>query len=328
MSIISGPILKVSDIHIIAGIVYPAKIVQRKDKTTGQLRRFKVVDGSPPMQLTIYNNFIEKDVSHERAVMILPFPQMQRRKRFKILDLSNYIEIFSDFGQFFKPIPLKTTGISWDTWEDENDLFQVSAAKYEPTVVASFEELERNRQKFSISHETMKEISLYYRKQYGFIICEIPATAKYAPIAYVHELMPNEKLFIPTRHIHERATAYGRSQTFDDESVVGDLMRESFHISDKYIAHKIKKSTINSINNAKNDWNHTIYIFNKPRIVENSIFTQKQITLETGKQTMVDKYKKFIKVANTPREITFNGISFLSRIIVHDTYKNNHDFII
>jgi hypothetical protein len=328
MSIVSGPVLKVSNVQILAGVVYPAKVVQRRDKTTGRIRRFKTPEGKP-MQLTIYSNQITKERSRENAVMVLPFPQMQKTKRFKILDMSNYDEVCSDFNQFFKNVAIRTEGINWNTWDDDDDIRDIATDKYKTNVMASYRELEKYKKTLSISDEVMNNLKQYYKNNYGFIVCQLSGTARYAPIAFIHELMLGDKLFIPTRHIHGRVNVASSLHFDENNNELEDLMKESMLVADSYIKHKIKRNTISSCTiQAKNDWDHQIFIINRHDLPQNSVFTQQNIMIESGKQSMIDNYKNFIKVANIPNEITFNGIHSIHRITIYPKYRQNHDFVL
>lgn len=341
MSIISGPIMSVSDVKILVGSVYPAKIVQRRDKTTNQIKKFKIPNGQP-MQLTIYSNQIVKNLLREQCCMIIPFPQMARTRRFKILNISNYDEIFRDFNTFFKENkPLKTDGIKWDTWDDDEDITDINKNEYEPKVVSNFIELFRNKEKLHISNQTLSYVKQFYSENFSFIVCPITITSSFKPLAFIHELMPDGKLFVPTRHFtgqqkimsQYHADEVDRYESEPDNYIQTDdglsqYVKHEMLSSDKYLKHKISKATIYSQIDSKNNWDHTIFVVNAIDIENNSIFSQKNISIENGKQNMIDHYKKFIKIGNIPSEITFNGIHTLHRITVYDNYKLNHDLML
>jgi hypothetical protein len=334
MSIISGPAIKVSNVQILVGRIFPAKVIERIDKTTKQLKRFKVPDG-PPMQLTVLSNYIEKESSREVVSLILPFPMQQKSRRFKILNLQSYEEIFSDFSQFFNSKPLDNgDGVNWDTWNDDEDIKEYHNDKYETQVIASFSVLARYQQQLCLSDALLTSIKQYYSHGYGFIICAAGRSAKFYPLAYIHELMPGDKLFVPTRHLH----GHGRASQFDSHTTTSrfeetgeeltEHMQQVLLIEDKYINHKLKRATIAShATQIKNDWDHTIFVVNHD-IGANTMFANHSINLEPGKQNMIDKYKNFIKIANLPKEITFNGIVSVFKISVRPTYKINHDIIL
>jgi hypothetical protein len=331
MSIISGPVIRVSNVKILVSTVYPARTIERRDKTTGKLRRFKIPDGNP-MQLTVYSNFVEKENSKDPVTMIIPFPMMQKTRRFKLLNLQHYPEILSDFNGFFssKQIIDDSSGISWNTWDDDNDVQDFAQARYETHILSNFTVLTRYKKSLGIAQDVLDYVEQYYGKRYAFIVCTIDRTTKFDPIAYIHELMPGNKLFVPTRHIHahrEPVDVQARFEEIDEEVDIHN--KQIMLAADKFIHHAIKRSSIapNSMN-VRNGWDHSIYVINRPDLPSNTVFTNASINLEPAKQNMVNKYKNFIKIANIPNEITFNGITNMFKIVVSSTYKINHDFIL
>lgn len=334
MSIISGPVLKVQDVQVIVSKVFPSKIIERRDKNTGQMRRYKIPEGSP-MQLTVYSNLVEKENVPEKAIMILPFPMMAKTKRFKILNMSSYDDIYKDLGQFFNKKNLLDDigGISWNTWDLNEDVSDLHSARYDTVVIASYTSLVRVSASFNLSNEMMQGIKQYYGHDYAFIICKMDSSAKFLPLAYVHELMPGDKLFVPTRHMYYVSTMAKFEQKVSRFEETSGEVEENMHKvmlqEDKYLHHKLKRATIAS--NAvmvKNGWNHTIFVINKPNLLSYSIIQNAEITVEPGKQTFILDHKKYLKLANIPNEITFNGIRDMHKVIISSRYGVNHDFIL
>lgn len=342
MSILSGPVTRVSNTQIAVGFVYEATMVERRDTKAHRIRKFKVPSNSSKLQLTIMSTYVEKERSREPVVMIVPFPMKQQTRRFAILNIDQYEDVFADLNKFFKGSRLtqKYTGVSWRTWDDAEDVDNFHLDKYEDVkAIGSFASLQKQRHALSISENVIKELEQYYRVGYGFIVCTLGSSAKYYPLAFVHEPLPDGRLFVPTRQIHghvsiREAAGVPTMNVFDEveDDELNAYNKSVLMMEDKYIRHKIKRSIISSHNiHADMGWDHEIFIINHPdefALQSNPLWKHSQMTMQSGKPEMIDNYKKYIKIARLPVAITFNGITNIHRVNVHDGYQNNHDLII
>jgi len=322
--------MKVSDVKILGSVVYSARVVEKKEG--GKIKKFKIAEGQP-MQLTILSCTIEKQNVSEDVYCILPFPMMRETRRFKLFNIDHYSDIFKDFDKFFNKVLIQNTGINWKTWDDEDDVdFQNdSATTY---VAGSYRGLIKLRDKCNFSDETLESIGTYYKKNYGFVIMRASITAHYYPIAYVHELLPGDKLFLPTRHIYcpgvvktMMTTPLQRQRFEEAEDELEFDMQKTILQDDKFLGHKFKKLAITASGSVVNNWDHTIYIINKT-VTSNPMFMNIGIKTYTGKQNMIANYSSYIKLSNLPIEITFNTIKDITKITITKSYSSNHDLII
>lgn len=323
--IVSGPIVKVSNVEMLGSVVYSARVVEKREN--GKTKKFKIAEGTP-MQLTVVGFTIEKQNVSEDVFVILPFPMMRETRRFKLFNIDHYNEIFKDFDKFFNKVLIQNTGINWKTWDDEDDkAFQNESATTH--VAGSYRGLIRLREKCNLSDETLESIKTYYKNGYGFVVVRANITARYYPIAYVHELLPHgDKLFLPTRHIYCHGQTILQRQRFEEaEDELGFDMQKTILQDDKFLGHKFKKLAITASGSVVNTWDHTIYIVNK-NISANAMFMNIGIKTHTGKQNMIANYASYIKLANLPIEITFNTIKDITKITISKSYSSNHDLIV
>lgn len=324
--IVSGPVVKVSNVEMLGSVVYSARVVEKREN--GKTKKFKIAEGTP-MQLTIVSCTIEKQNVSEDVFVILPFPMMRETRRFKIFNIDHYNEIFKDVDKFFNKVLIQNTGINWKTWDDEDDkAFQNESATTH--VAGSYRGLLRLREKCNFSDETLESIKTYYKKNYGFVVIRAHVTAHYFPIAYVHELLPgpDNKLFLPTRHIYCLMKNVEQRQRFEEaEDELEFDMQKTILQDDKFLGHKFKKLAITASGSVVNTWDHTIYIVNK-NVSSNPMFMNLGIKTFTGKQNMIANYASYIKLSNLPVEITFNTIKELTKITISKSYSSNHDIII
>ena len=165
-------------------------------------------------QFTCYANAVM--TQSENNVMVLP---VRRPKTVLFHDLSEYKEIFDDLEESFQEhsfgmencLGARSLCADEDRWVPVQDL-----GSYRVSLVMCHEDLERvDPREFGQIHSHIKGIlAKHYkvqqgpdpstRTEWGFVVCKLaPGKLKqYHPLAYSNAILPNDQLFVPTRHQH------------------------------------------------------------------------------------------------------------------------------
>jgi len=204
MCIFSGSVKEVSKTKILVSQVFPAKIIDARDKT-GRSRRFKKPIGKP-LQLTVYQNSVQlsrnpMDASgRPNTAMILPFPlRSDRKNRVQLLNMENYEGLFDDLESVFSQRVVLSKAY---TLSDNQSLDVYNIGSYQASIVPNFDSLDKVDTIFNVVPDVKQLLKQYYGRGFGFVICILKNSAKFHPFAYVHELRMDGKFFVPTRHFH------------------------------------------------------------------------------------------------------------------------------
>lgn len=324
MSIVSGDISAVSNVKILVARVYQSKIIDATD-SYGRKRRFKKPIGEP-LQLTIISNKIElsrnpiDEFGKDSAVMILPVPLKKSRNRISIINLDNYECIFQDFSMLFS----------------KHQLFERCIGNYHTFLASNIDTL-KNQHKVVISQDVIEQLEKYYGKGYAFILCVLKVGTTYHPLAYVHELRDDGRLFIPTRRFHGRCSespfltdnkfSMYRDWKTSNETNLDDHYHDTLMLEDRIMQHQIKRRDV-KLNNTEiqNDWNHEIYIINHPQAITKK--NKNGFQVQVPKLDKLKNINKYIPMQNFPKQITFGGIKAVIRYKIDSKYTGNHDIFI
>jgi hypothetical protein len=337
-----GEIRSVKNTKILVGKVYPCTIVTGEDKL-GRKRRYKKPTGNP-MQLVIYSNQISlsrnpvDELGHCNTAMILPFPIIPGSKnRFKIFPMTNYGHIFDDVEMLFPDIPQTTKS-------SDINLPVMNIGSYSVLVVKDITALASiNPEVFKVSQDLLRLVKQYYPKNFAFLVCMLKTNAQYHPIGYVHELKPDGKLFVPTRHFHvqDQTSKYSMNQFSNyhewqmgqdgemdletgprntsvdlDNHYYDTIMQE-----DKWMRHQIRRieSDSRARSTADMDWDHHIYFVNHASTMKHVV--------SAHPDKMANVYG-YLSMNLMPTEITFGNIKSMSRLILTSNTIGNRDISI
>jgi hypothetical protein len=371
MCIFSGTIENVSNTKILVSVVYPSSLVTKN--VSGKKRGVKVPDTQHPLQLTIYSNQVALGAKTSlettldvdsmpvyEPAMVLPFPLRNGKNRVKLIDLSNYSGIFEDLDLLFPTFNdgSRSRGIEQDymTNESASPLEVHYVGSYKASIVPNWDSFNRLQYaQFNLSPDTQELLGKYYRRGYGFMVCQLvgsqggEAGHKYHPFAYYHEVREDGRLFVPTRHYHKKPAMnpYAKYHTISDASLMGDEsdmqdlddhFMNTLTLEDKWLQLNIKRTHIINPEIKKPlrpgaveglDWDHEIYVVNCERVRRNPLLINKLgarvISADSSKLQYVYTY---LDSAKLPMDIAFGKIYLLDKIKINSSYKYNHDFMI
>lgn len=151
--------------------------------------------------------------------MILPFPAANPKNKVELIDLHENKTLFADLELCFprlKEIVSETgrgRGRLASHAPRSAKLAVERVGSYNISVAYSIEDLHRiDEDVFTVAPNVDSLLAKHYGKDFGFIICAFADNAEKHPLAYIHDVAEDGKLFIPTRHHHhgdkEEASAH------------------------------------------------------------------------------------------------------------------------
>lgn len=197
-------------------------IINNKVESVSNTKILVATNKSCTRQLTVYGNTVDNKIDDN--AMILPVPNPDT---IIFHDLSEYKDIFNDcrksFVALFKSRSKKSS--------NSTTLEVIDVGSYKVSIAKSLDDLkfvDTDVFNFKLNEECEKLLETEYSNPlYGFIICKLATSLEeYHPLGYSHDLMSENKLFIPTKHFH------------------GDDTNNN-----------------DNLGNA-NDWSHEIYLYN------------------------------------------------------------------
>jgi hypothetical protein len=344
MCIFSGPISHVSGTNIMLSTVMQSKVVTIRDKYGVARRVRRPSENTKPLQLTVYSNTIAINhaASTDQTAMILPFPLVKGKNRVQVMDLSKCKSLFKRLGKLFKS---KHKDVM--TLDDATDYFANGSipvqqvGSYLTSIVPNFDAFDKLQyNQFGLSPEVKELLKQYYSKKYGFIVCILKKNAEYHPFGYTHEIRPDGKLFVPTRHFHghtnESQLLNTDSQTrmpgeYYDEGIedVESFMARTMSDADPYLQHAIKRTTLNTHRDAPDvDWDHSIYIMNYSRVLNDERFKKPYMEAKNADPGRLYKIDKYFDTTDFPNSIIFPKIKSFQRLNVYPGYSGNHDLLV
>jgi hypothetical protein len=161
-------------------------------------------------QFTVYENTVSTQVNN---AMVLP----AYGKNIVMFDMSSYPGDFMRHCESCFPITKGMAGgfqaMAFGFGGSTATLPVQQVGAYKVTVVPTLGDLWRlDTAVFTISTEARDTLTKHYPQDYGFVVCAFSPTPKAMhahPIAYFSDLLPGNKLFIPTRHEHGHGAIHG-----------------------------------------------------------------------------------------------------------------------
>jgi hypothetical protein len=187
-----------------------------KRKSVGSQTNFhrdgdgKVVFGKAPADVQAKRDAEKKaeQVANAKNAMILPAP-LKSGQKIQVLDLSKDSFSFKTLHTFFPKILTERDidaprGRGMPTQSFEK-LEVLSVGNYFISLAESLDDLDRiDSDVFTVSPNIKELFSQHYAKGFGFVVCSFdPEKSMQAhAIGYVHDVLDNGRLFVPTRHQH------------------------------------------------------------------------------------------------------------------------------
>lgn len=174
-------------------------------------------------QITVYCNKVSLKEQH--GAMILPFPEGPCH----IVEPHEWKSkgLFEDLDLVFpraRSMTYSARSLSANNF-DSTPLKVFNVGSYSCSIAQNVYDLDRiQMQVFKLDPECLTFLRQYYPTGFGFVICILRQNADYHPFAYIHNLRPDRRLFVPTMHfhIHKSHTTSAWSSPFhtDDHSAV------------------------------------------------------------------------------------------------------------
>jgi len=205
-------------------------------------------------QITVYGNTVS---TSSPVAMVLPVPNKSGSPQsIEMIDTSGVDAdtFFSQLKGCFPKVPkVKGLGtrsfVSMNFSADSAHLEVKRAGSYRYSIVPStrdFNRLDQDIFSYKMTPEVKDLLCTHYHTGYSFLVCIIDQGAQYKPIAYVHDMMKGNRLFIPTRHFH------GHNNNNNTSNIMTHQYSPLSHNSESDEA----------------DWDHQIYVAGISRDVE------------------------------------------------------------
>ena len=166
-------------------------------------------------QLVVYSNKVKADNS---VAMILPFPN-KFNEPFIIETTSSDVAAFKDIDDCFpmsKSFSLGNVSYSNNSIST-NTLKVYRSGNYRYSIAHNLNELQRTDPNvFQLNNSIIPVLSDYESRNFGFLVCIIDRNAEYSPFAYICSVNDDGRLFIPTKHYHEKNGVIDNSKYADD----------------------------------------------------------------------------------------------------------------
>jgi hypothetical protein len=357
MCIFSGVIKHVANTKILVTVAYPAQVITKN--VGGRMQPVKIPDTAHPLQLTVYSNQValggatalelssgvEPDKAYAPA-MVLPFPLRKGANRVKLLDLSEYSNIFEDLEMFF-PNESETHEYSMtnSASQDSSVLAVHNIGSYQASIVPNCQSFTRLQAGvFRLSPDTQGLLERFYKRGYGFIVCQLKVGRRsqleeYHPFAYCHELRENGGLFVPTRHFHSKVPRNPYLKGYDaralwnleeGEAEVSEHYLDTLEMEDRWINMNIRRTHIDQVKqeSPELDWDHEIYVINRPQVGDNPLIKEK-----TGARTSaasaarMENFYRYLDSTKMPKAIALGRIRCLHKVSINSSYRYNHDLV-
>jgi len=342
MCIFNGNITEVSNTLIFTGAVMPAKIITKY--VGGEKKTFKTSAGNP-LQLMVYSNKVHAD---NQAAMVLPFPLLPGQpNRFKLFDFSKYSEIFEDLELLFPTEELPELDMRTFTNSVTNDKLTVQfVGNYKVSIVPTLNHFDKlDTEQFNLDTDVKSLLTRYYKENYGFIVCQLTQFSRsnqFHPIAYVHEIRSDKKLFIPTRHYHKTRSNNAFSKYYNptepnltelrnsellDEDDLNGFMYNTLMLEDKWMNLNSRRRDVNSYKQQSDDqdWDHDIYVLNLQRIMYNPLLKKPGSRVIEADKNKLDRFYSYIDADKLPIDINIPIPKKLYKIHINKNYKRSEE---
>ncbi len=170
-------------------------------------------------QITCYSNRVEIKGSHDmghymllpqpipqktNAAMILPIPR--GNESFQMIDTTGCENMFEKIEDCF-PKPLSYTN-SLSTAKARGfhkQALQVkSCGSYKYSLAPTLSDFDRiDDSVFKLDPDVANLLKEHYNNDFAFLVCKLEKSMKFHPVAYMHPMPRDAKLFVPCRHYHQ-----------------------------------------------------------------------------------------------------------------------------
>lgn len=153
-------------------------------------------------QMTFYKNDID---SIAENLMILPFPNPTSLK----LHTIKYKAMFDDLSKSVYKPSQRSYFYNMDLTRSCSASLEyipvISHGSYLVSICEKIEDLARvNPTVFTLPKTLMTFFAKHYNRQFGYLVCRLKeGKHTYEPLCYSHDLLNEEKLFVPTLHYHD-----------------------------------------------------------------------------------------------------------------------------
>lgn len=226
-------------------IIDPEYYYDNAIKDLTNTRILASVCNNPYRQFTVYSNKVRLE-NDKPVAMILPVPNRELDpNNIRLIDTSQYTQPQDDIFlalriMFEKSIESGAflSAKSSDCDDSEPLLAVKECGSYLYSIVPSltdFVRLDTNKLGGGRPKENviklLKDEYGTQKHEFSFIVCCLKSSdSEYHPIAYTHPMLPNSKLFVPTKHYH--GDNHDRNPDWDHEIyVIGADVQDDFGIS-------------------------------------------------------------------------------------------------
>lgn len=155
-------------------------------------------------QLTVYCNSV---TTKNRGAMILPFPARQvlgdETAGCEFFDLSNYTHLFHDLKDLCWPAYFTSQSSMTFSNSATPQLKVYDVGSYKASIVPHVRDFQRLNQLYRISPALIHFMQNQYPQHFSFVVCQLDVNKTYHPFGYIHDMLPNNQMFIPTMHWHQ-----------------------------------------------------------------------------------------------------------------------------
>lgn len=330
----SGDIENVTNTKIFAAIVYPARIETKKNKV------YKIPEGHR-LQLTILANSVHTGslkydpvpgLINPETLMVIPVPTVRGENRIRLIDMTKYPDFFDDIDMVFPNI--KTDSFQ-DLISPDPETDTSVRSDYQVRIVPDLNGLEN-----IVKQDLLDSVRRYYSSGFAFIVAKTTnSRANYNPIAYVHEVREDGRLFIPIRtyfrkrgsnpfsKYYSRTTDISNKKSPEDdvnEQIYGVLMAD-----DAWMSIMAKRKDL-EITREKLEIvrDYEIYIINFPRLTKNTILQKPGFRIIPGDLTRIVNFYSYVELPKLPRNIVFAQPQELFKIKIDNNSRYNFDLYI
>lgn len=181
-------------------------VIQGDTKTVADTQIFCFPACNGKDQVTVYSNEVHMNNPQDNNnAMILPIPRGY--EQFKMVDLTKDPDLFKNLNRCFPSVIQMSTrnGSSLSAAANSADYLAVKrCGSYEFSLVPSVQDFRRiNPTVFQLNKDVEQLLLDKYPLGFAFLVCKIRQNTKFHPLAYMHPLQPDGRLFVPTLHFHQ-----------------------------------------------------------------------------------------------------------------------------
>lgn len=209
MCIVQGITEKISNTQLFIGqtndnkqfTVYTNKI----DIPKSEIRMFPTFTNTTKPQLFPTNT----TTSTNNVAMILPVPSSGKATDIKIVDMSDYKRLFSTLKSYFpQNVYLNSrSSMGYGGMTRSANMLPITVhGSYDVSIVPTLDDFKNlKHEHFKLDVGVDKLLHRDYSENFSFIVCKIRDNAEYHPFGYVHPMLSDNTMFVPTKHFHNNS---------------------------------------------------------------------------------------------------------------------------